>query len=192
MIIKQPMKKTLSLLICCLIALNLFAQKEHLKFMGIPLNGTITAFQSKLQAKGVRYDQKTSSQLSVGCRAFNGAFSGEKATIFVYYNEKTKIVYRAKAVITYSNKDIGERRLDDFKQMLKAKYANGLMEDGEQDGHPSLSIMIPDSKEEWTLGYVSLYMTDPPYSFMDDVNLHLDYEDKANHLDNKSLNMDDL
>ena len=87
------------------------AQTEHLKFMGIPLTGSITAFQEKLKAKGIEYDAEGSRQIKVGCRCFKGSFSGEKANFYVYYNEKTKIVYRAKAVITCLSKEKGEGQM---------------------------------------------------------------------------------
>ena len=53
------MKKIMLLLLTCLFAfpiLSVAQSQEHLKFMGIPLDGTITQFQAKLQAKGVNYD----------------------------------------------------------------------------------------------------------------------------------------
>ena len=186
------MKRTLQIIVCCLLSMIAQAQTEHLKFMGIPLNGSITAFQTKLQAKGVRYDAEGSRQLQVGCRCFKGSFSGEKADFYVYYNEKTKVVYRAKAVITCLSKEMGKEKFDSFKSMLKSKYSDGIASDGEQDGHPSLSILVPDSKLVNELGYVGLYITNPPYSFMDEVYLHIDYEDIANRRVNQVNNMDDL
>ena len=186
------MKKFAFIIIAWLMVLNVQAQTEHLKFMGIPLNGTISSFQTKLQSKGVKYDAEGSRQLKAGCRGFNGVFSGEKANIYVYYDEKTKIVYRAKAVITCLNKENGENKFYDFKSMLKTKYVDGIASDGEQDGHPSLSILVPDSKLENNLGYVGVYITNPPYSFMDEVYLHVDYEDIANRKANQNNNMDDL
>lgn len=186
------MKRTLLITLCCLFSIMTQAQTEHLKFMGIPLNGSITAFQTKLQSKGIKYNAEGSRQLKVGCRCYKGSFSGEKADFYVYYNEKTKVVYRAKAVITYLSKEKGEERFFSFRSMLNTKYSDGFANDGEQDGHPSLSIIVPDSKQEKDLGYVGLYITNPPYSFMDEVYLHIDYEDVANKKVNEVNNMDDL
>lgn len=173
-------------------SIGIHAQTEHLKFMGIPLTGSIATFQSKLQAKGITYNKKASMELKAGCRVFNGTFSGEKADFYVYYNEKTKIVYRAKAVITCINKEIGERTYQDFDSMLRSKYSEHVASTGEQNGHQSLSILVTDSKIERTLGYVGMYVTYPPYSFMDDMYIHIDYEDVTNKKDNANRNMDDL
>ena len=186
------MKKTLLIVLCCLLSIAVQAQTEHLKFMGIPLNGTITTFQAKLQAKGVKYDAEGSRQLKIGCRSFKGSFSGEKADFYVYYNEKTKVVYRAKAVIMCLNKEKGEEKFYSFRSMLKTKYTEGIANDSEQDGHPSLSILVPDSKQEKGLGYVGMYITNPLYSFLEEVYLHIDYEDIANREVNQVTNMDDL
>ena len=186
------MKKAMFFLLVSLTTLTSFAQTEHLKFMGIPLNGSIDAFQTKLQAKGIKYDAKGSIQLKVGCRCFKGTFSGEKADFYVYYNEKSKIVYRAKAVISCINKEKGEEKFYSFRSMLKSKYSDSVASDDEQDGHPSFSIIVTDSKIERTMGYVGMYITNPPYTFMDEVYLHIDYEDVANKRENQSNNMDDL
>ena len=186
------MKKSMMLIIVCLMSMCIQAQTEHLKFMGIPLTGSITAFQEKLKAKGIKYDAEGSRQIKVGCRCFKGSFSGEKANFYVYYNEKTKIVYRAKAVITCLSKEKGEGQFDSFRSMLNTKYSDGIANDSEQDGHPSLSILVPDSKHKKELGFVGMYITNPPYSFMDEVYLHIDYEDIANGKVNQANNMDDL
>ena len=114
---KKIMKTAMFFLLVSLTTLTSFAQREHLKFMGIPLNGSIDAFQTKLQAKGIKYDAKGSIQLKVGCRCFKGIFSGEKADFYVYYNEKSKIVYRAKAVISCINKEKGEEKFYSFRSI---------------------------------------------------------------------------
>ncbi len=186
------MKKLLLLVIVCIVSLTIQAQTEHLKFMGIPLTGNIITFQNKLKAKGIKYDAVISKQLKDGGRAFKGTFVGEKANVYVYYNTKTKNVYRAKAVITCSSRTHGDNKYQEFEAMLKKKYSDHVASYNEQDGHPAMSILITDSKMEYTLGFVNLYMTNPPYSFMDEVCLHIDYEDMTNIKNNTNKNMDDL
>ena len=186
------MKKIVYLLFALLTTLSVNAQKEHLKFMGIPLTGTITAFQSKLTAKGISYDKVSSSKSQAGIRCFKGMFSGEKADIFVYYNEKTKIVYRAKAVVEYSTEDIAKSRYSKFSSMLKEKYLTGTFLDSDHDDYPALSIKVNDNQFENVVGYISLYISKPPYSFLDERYLHIDYEDHDNSVSDMDKNMDDL
>ena len=49
------MKKIISVFFVLCICLSVSAQ-EHMKFMGIPLDGTIDNFALKLKEKGVTYD----------------------------------------------------------------------------------------------------------------------------------------
>ena len=72
--------------------MNVVAQDGHIKFMGIELNGTVTDFQSKLQAKGLTLSS-VSSESPSGIRVFDGVFSGEDAQIVVWYNPRSKQVY---------------------------------------------------------------------------------------------------
>lgn len=80
--ISTIMRKVLFSILLCLFAFNAMAQNEHLKFMGIPLDGTIDAFQKKLEAKGVKYDKIISNSIPIGVRGFKGRFAGEDAEIF--------------------------------------------------------------------------------------------------------------
>ena len=56
-IVIKDMKKGLLMLFGCLFALAIQAQSEHLKFMGIPLDGKINDFQSQLLKKGCTLDE---------------------------------------------------------------------------------------------------------------------------------------
>ena len=49
------MKKIISIFFALCMCLSISAQ-EHMKFMGIPLDGTIDNFTLKLKVKGVTYD----------------------------------------------------------------------------------------------------------------------------------------
>ena len=106
------MKRLLSTLFCLLLVVAAFAQTSngHLKYMGIPITGTIAQFQAKLVAKGVKYNQQLSSMLEAGTRSFNGTFAGNKVTIFVYYDIRSTIVYRVKSVIKDLKEDIAEQK----------------------------------------------------------------------------------
>lgn len=91
-------------------AIASFAQSNvHIKFMGIPVTGTIAQFQAKLVAKGCTYNKVASASISNGTRAFKGTFVGNKVDIYVYYDTNTKIVYRTKAVVSGVSEDIAEQ-----------------------------------------------------------------------------------
>ena len=185
------MKKTLLLLLCIIMAMGMQAQtqtQEHLKFMGIPLDGTISQFHSKLLAKGFKYDDESSFS---GVREYNGIFSGEDAIIFVYYNTSSKIVYRAKAAIKRDTEDLIKKEYDDFKRLLSTKYKDAYIMDDEQEDYPSCTIFISNLSDD-ILGTIGLYISKHGPSYDEVYALHIDYEDLANEKDNEDKRLEDL
>lgn len=182
------MKKIVSLIVFCLMTIAMQAQDEHLKFMGIPLDGTIDQFQAKLLEKGLKVGELTAPV--VGVRVFSGTFSGEKAEIFVYYNTKTNIVYRAKAVLDYPDRATTERKLGDYKAALNKKYSDcSVGHDDKLDGYPSYVLVIYDEDMN-SLGIIATFVS--YYQYGDSYSLHLDYMDKINQTANREENLDDL
>ena len=115
------MRKTLLTFLLCLFTTISFAQ-EHMKFAGIPLNGTITQFQQKLLAKGYTVNSKMNSVLPVGTRSFKGTFIGKRANVAVYYDETTHIVYGAKAYFDELSETKAKEEKDGIESLLKQKY----------------------------------------------------------------------
>lgn len=169
------MNRFLVFLCCLIIAVVSFAQnsEQHLKYMGVPITGTITQFQSKIAAKGVQYDKFASSSIASGTRAFNGTFAGNKVLIFVYYDTQSKVVYREKSVINSVSEDIAEQKYANMRQLFMQKY-NDIQYD-EQGGKEALTIDTGNGridmyvcKDESALRY--------PYNF----SVHIDYWDGDN------------
>ena len=101
------------------------AAQEHMKFMGIPLTGNIETFTSKLKAKGCTISAMNSAA-PVGVRVLNGTFSGEEATICVYYNATSKNVYGAKAYMEYYGKARAIEKQSHYENLLDTKYPDAL------------------------------------------------------------------
>ena len=178
------MKRIFSFFVMLVLTLGVMAQTQHMKFMGIPLNGTISTFHQKLVAKGCKHDVKRSKAVGVGCRTFTGTFFGEAAIIFVYYNAKTKVVYRAKACIERSSEDDIIRKYDEVKSALEEKYPDANIAKGECDGYESIGFYTVQ-------GAIGLYVTrSDNYSY--DYALHIDYWDDANNKKNENSKMNDL
>ena len=199
------MKKLIMLWLFAIISFVGLAQNttKHLNYMGIPINGTITQFQAKLIAKGCVHDKLTSNSLGVGCRAFKGNFIGNKVTIFVYYDEKTKVVYRVKSVISKISESIADQKYEYIKNMLLQKYGMTYSNYGEQTGKESFSILVEgkilNPKMDLTSlplssngfkGNIDLFIAkDETFlSYPFDYNLHIDYYDAINY--EKHLNRD--
>ena len=179
------MKRFLTFFFAVAITLATFAQNNHMKFMGIPLTGSINSFQTKLTAKGIKVHSKLNSSIPVGVRAFKGDFAGYSSTIYVYYDKTSKIVYRAKVCIEKTDKSLLERAYNDLKDMLEAKYSDSYFEEGEHEGHESLSI------SNW-LGWISIYTSTYTDYYPTTYTIHVDYEDRSNSNKNLNSKMSDI
>ena len=185
------MKKSIvSLLVLC-VSLCAFAQtKQHMKFMGIPMGMSITNFQNKLAAKGVKYDSN-SKLLSSGTRLFSGVFAGYDAKIFVYYDTSSKKVYRAKVVIDRDEFYQINQLFDSFYDMFEEKYGYSAM--GSKyidDAGYNTCIVYAD------LGKIVLFIRQMDADYYNHFNsyyvLHIDYFDEAAQNENNSNRLDDL
>jgi len=163
--------------------------------MGIPLNGTISNFQQKLTTKGVKYNANLSKIFPVGCRAFDGTFAGHPAEIYVYYDEKTKNVYRAKAVYSALSEDYCNRLYDETKNSLTYKYSDAETESENVDGvsRPGFHIFTLDTNDN-RYGEIDLYQSkdDVHLPYPDYYNLHIDYIDLQNYFAHQDKVSDDL
>lgn len=96
---------------------------EHLKFMGIPINGTLESFTQKLVAKGLK-----SIQAAEGVGLLNGTFAGKNdCNIFVATVPNRNIV--SKVVVCLPPRETWawlESDYNQFKQMLTSKYGEPL------------------------------------------------------------------
>ena len=182
------MRKFYCLIIIAILSISVPVHAQHLKFMEIPLNGTITQFQEKLKAKGMRYDKFTSQHFPEGSRFFDGVFAGEKARLIVYYDIKTKIVWRAKVTIDYSTKEIWQRKYSEMREILLKKYGyDSEYYDGEQDGYDAFELYVRDTKGK-TLGRINLYFGMFDYKY----TLFICYTDEQNEEQNNNSIMRDF
>lgn len=185
------MKKVALIIIAFLMALNVQAQeqKKHLKFIGIELNGTITDFQTKLLSKGLTVSPQ-SKQQPTGMRVFDGTFSGENAQIVVWYNPRTKEVYRAKAIIGRYGKDLVEQLQGNMEKKLDVKYGTEYKQSEEVE-NDYLQKFIQHSY--WVdNGTIDLFIVSTGYSSQSNFFLHVDYKDMINFKKNIQDEMDDL
>lgn len=185
------MKKTIIMMTLCLVAYCCPVQAQHLKFMGIPLNGTITQFQQKLTAKGVKYEKHASEILSAGTRAFTGTFTGENASFLVSYDPSTKIVYRATAIMGYSSASVCDIKFEKMKSMLSSKYPDAITVTDFENGHEKYRFTIYDSKQK-PLGVIQLFIGSNVHAYPQEYELYIDYTDYENYEKNDNSKMRDL
>lgn len=174
------MKLKLTLL---LLLLPLLAFAKHAEFLGIPINGNITQFTTKLNNKGFTVNWKY-SKISGDARWFNGSYYDRKCQLIAYYTPGTKLVYRVKVIYTLNSESSAERLMDDLKDALSSKYDIAFEED-DFEGYKSWNgniydkeLSIFNGKEIYlTLGWVNLYMR---YGYWDYV-LQVDFFDRENY-----------
>jgi hypothetical protein len=128
------MNRFLSLFVALVLTLGVMAQTQHLKFQGIPLNGTISAFHQKLVAKGFKHDAAVSKGLGAGTRAFSGVCFGKECSVGVYYIPKTKLVYGLAVIIQYADFNGPKADFESINNALAKKYPNAeVIEDEYED-----------------------------------------------------------
>ena len=115
------MKRILIALLFVFSCIGAMAQNanEHLKFMGIPINGTLESFTQKLVAKGMK-----SKHRAEYVELLNGTFAGKMGcNIFVVTVPSRNIV--SKVVVCLPSRETWawlEHDYNEFKQMLTSKY----------------------------------------------------------------------
>lgn len=164
------------------------------------MDGNVTQFHQKLITKGYKFDADFSKRLE-DSRAYLGLFAGEKCSLYLYFDAKTKIVYRVKVVLGDLSESSSERKYSEMKERLKNKYdeLNNLHEIGEAQGFESFSILPMREKynkflTKWQncYGEIDLYRAkntnDFNYPFH--YSVHIDYLDQLNS-DARDKNIED-
>lgn len=176
-------------ILCLLLTLLTTAFAQHLKFEGIPIDGTITNFQNKLATIGFNVDRIKSNNAPVGQRIFNGKFKGHNAEVTVYYGRKSKMVYKVEAVIESNKKEVIQGILDRSLDKIEKTYFYRSEHDVDDatDMHFRYYIYQPKTSEQ-SIGLIevnpshSYYLTgdkDKPLEFAYFI-IMFTYEDRLN------------
>ena len=90
---------------------------EHLKFMGIPIDGKIKQFRKNLEKKGLRYYVALNNYY-----VFEGFFAGDETRIYALFDENTQIVYSVGVIITCMSQKNAKEKFDIYVRNFKDKY----------------------------------------------------------------------
>lgn len=135
-------KKVLLSLAFVVVALTAFAQteSEHLKFKGVPIDGTLREYVSKMESAGFSYLGEDD-----GTALLEGEFAGVKGcTVGVSVLKSTKVVNTI--VVMFPELDnwaLLERMYLQFKSMLAEKY--GKPSDCVEEFQSSYGIPLTDN-----------------------------------------------
>ena len=111
------------LIIVALIALGVHA--ENLSFLGIPIDGTIGSFQSKLLPKGFKL-LKTEND----GRMYSGNFFSNPVNVYVFYDPKIKTVYSVMVIFPDKKVETNRAFYDNLRESLSEKYV--LVDEGKE------------------------------------------------------------
>ncbi len=118
------MKKGILLLMVSLFTLTSFSQTEHMKFMGIPIDGSLKSFCSQLKKKG--FDRDPYETRHKDSRIYIGEFAGHNSKVFVYSDSKSDNVYSVIVNIPSFEEDIALNIYKNLKEMLIEKYSEDI------------------------------------------------------------------
>lgn len=108
------------------------SKRPHLDFMGIPINGTIDAFQKQLANKGILIDSQKNRGIGKGIRIFKGNFFGYKGCeIDVVYHENNNIVFRVDVYIKDAP-ETNDNVMGKIAHQLGRYYKKGNLRSSEQ------------------------------------------------------------
>lgn len=116
------MKRIITFLICAIASIAIYAQveSEHMTFKGIPIDGSITEFVSKMKQKGFVFEEYN----DFGAR-MKGEFAGNKGcTIQIYTNKKNNVYLIAVLFPNAENWSTLYSTYDVLKRNLTKKYGD--------------------------------------------------------------------
>ena len=187
------MKKIISVFFAFFLCMAASAQ-QHMKFMGIPLDGTIDNFAMKLKAKGITYDAAKSRALGPGGKIYNGTFMGEKATFMVFFNAKSRIVFGVSVELSYSSVELARVPFTNIAEQLVKKYPKavyGANKDSNGDTN-GLTFSIPNEADTEKIGVIIQTLNNSQSLLEDDCTIRLSYTDVENFKKSEALNNEDL
>lgn len=189
------MPKYLSFLNLCVLAISTHAQSEHVKFMGIPINGTINQFQKEIERKGWIYNENESVKSS-GSRIFNGMFANEEAELYVLFENQTYTVYQVAILINAESKENAIIKYNKLKDLYNRKYPEYKKDEYAIDNTEALEITITNRRDNSDLGTITMFIgkTYERTNNMQEIKYHLNinYVDSYNEQIETNILLDDL
>lgn len=189
------MKKLLFTFLFMLFAGFCLAQTEHMKFKGIPMEGTLQTFTNKLKAKGF-----TPINMENGVSLLKGEFAGYKGCIIGAVADQDGMICKVSVIFPEMDKwENLENCYLNYKSLLTEKYGepNTCIEEfqsnvGEDNSMKLLDLKMDKCKYFSTFscdnGEIDLEITYQNYS----CNVMLSYYDKINQDKVRKKIMDDL
>ena len=186
------MKKGILLTFILMLALSVYAQEEHFKFLGIPLDGSIEEFEAKLCDKGFIREME-SRESEINKRNYKGLFAGYDSDVMVEFNPRDRNVYSDCVKITRSDPKTILKLYEKFRDDYLQKYPeNNYYEIDLEESVPSMAMWFNDSSNKKVIGQVTILALPTMYEIFRYCSLTITYTDMANKEKNDNSKLDDL
>ena len=116
------MKKFIFILVAVMLAVAVNAQEKHLKFMGIPLNLTITEFEKELLAKDFEPNTYINKRLKSNTCVYKGSFLGHDVEVYIYFTPNSQLVYRSKVCVSNTDEKYISNKFYNLLRLLSYAY----------------------------------------------------------------------
>ena len=185
------MKKGILLTFILMLALSVYAQDEHFKFLGIPLDGSIEEFEAKLCDKGFIREME-SRESEINKRNYKGLFAGYDSDVTIEFNPRNRNVYSACVLITRSDPKTILKLYEKFRDDYLQKYPENKYREIDLEDYPSMAMWFNDSSNKKEIGQVTILALPTMYEIFGYCSLTISYTDKANKEKNDNSKLDDL
>ena len=180
------MKRALMIILAVLMTVSVNSQ--HLKFMGIPIDGNINRFSAKMSAKGFSISP-INRYTGPGQRVMRGTFFDQPAEIWINYNISTKIVYSVRVQFFSEDSDVCGSFMKEIKKVIEDKYMF-LPDTGKTKGGDDIDIYHIFNEEMILVGdiYIGISQATDYFGY----HLNLTYEDLENKEKNDTKKNNDI
>ena len=159
-----------------------------MKFMGIPIDGKIEAFNSKVISKGFKPDASHNAK-KVAPYWYEGSFAGYRCDMYVYFSNHSRIVYDVSVCIDDYGNVLNKLKLSDFVEAFKLKYENKYFYEYEEDDYTFEIKRYPKDKEydeNRMIGSVEFYIEEGSGDYEKNNYLWIVFKDYMNKNKNES------
>lgn len=171
-------KRFSTAIVAALFCVMLSAQ-EHIRFMGMPVDGSIKEFAQQMKRSGFKC---TTKNKKTGAWMFKGQFTGQECDVCVTFDKATSIVNSVMVYLPVETEKEAEMHIEKFDGMLAEKYP---------DASRSVKGLGRESHTEFGMpgGIISLWKS---AASLGRYRVAITYFDRVNNTKKREMEKNDL
>lgn len=163
------MTRLIIIIISCLCYIQAFSE-EHLKFLGLPIDGTVNEYASKLISKGF-YVSPDNKYAGKGLRVMEGPFLGNTEQFGLHYDVDTKRMWSVTFIRSFVKETDAKDLYNKLESLLHEKH-NEAKYESPLEGSFVSSCSFQNNK-----GIITLIIIERDY----DYQVKMSYTDRINY-----------